>query len=291
MWGTRGSRIERGLNWAKKHIERVEPKQFEPALKALLILLSLFAVFHLNELANFTLSIDDEFAAFRDAAVWLSQGRWTTYLFERFVLPQPVLPFLPLALFGLFCSIGYLLFLRAIGIPRPDPLSFAVFPIFAAFPTWAFQTAFQGNTPAAGLGILFSGWAVFLFRKSRERLACVGSRFHEVWHVGIAGLIAAAAIACYQSFFLFIAVTLVASIISMSLAGRPARLLLRDCLAALAVLAVSLVLYTLILKLLLVLCQTSVISYIQAFVQPEALLERFPFRLPISRIGEICCAF
>src|SRR5262249_3358311 len=157
--------------------------------------------------------------------------------------------FLPLALFGLFCSIGYLLILEAIGQTRLDPLSLAIFPLFSAFPTLYFLTAFRSNTPTVGLGILFSCWAAFLFRRNRERLMGGSSSIRAVWRIGIAGLVGAAAIAAYQSFSLFLAVTLFASILSMSFAGRPARLLLRDCLVAVAVLGISLVLYAVILRL------------------------------------------
>src|SRR5262249_49326528 len=152
-----------------KEYHKIDFKRIEPILRTMAILLLLFAAFHLSELTNFTLNIDDEYAAFRDdPGIWVSQGRWTVYLFQLLALPQPVLPFLPLALFGLFCSIGYVLFLRAIGEAYSNPLSVAFFPLFATFPTWAFLTAFRSNTPTAGLGIAFSCWVAFLFRKQRE---------------------------------------------------------------------------------------------------------------------------
>src|SRR5262249_427258 len=126
------SSVERTKACGKKRYQKeIKLEPIKPVVKAITTLLLLFAVFHLNELTNFPLSIDAEFDAFREnsGSLWLGQGRWTTYLFEQFVLRQPVLPFLPLALFGLFCSLGYLLFLRAIGEERPDPLSFAFFPL------------------------------------------------------------------------------------------------------------------------------------------------------------------
>ncbi len=47
-------------------------------------------------LTNFSFSIDDEFAALRhDPAVWVGQGRWLVYLVEKYVLPQPAVPFAP----------------------------------------------------------------------------------------------------------------------------------------------------------------------------------------------------
>ncbi|MGA2731082.1 MAG: glucosyltransferase domain-containing protein [Syntrophobacteraceae bacterium] len=238
-------------------------------MKALSILLALFAVFHVSELTNFTLSIEDEFAAFQaDSSVWVAQGRRATYLFEKFVLPQPVVPFLPLALFGLFCSIGYLFFLRAIGERHEGPSSFAFFPLFSTFPIWAFLTAFQSNMPSCGIGVLLTCWAASLYRKEREQSGRMISGFSVVWHIALIGFLGAIATACYQSFILFLAVALLASLIAMHLFKRPARLLPGDCFVVLAILVTSMALYILILKFFLVITNTKIV-YIQLFVHTD----------------------
>ncbi len=267
-------RFERRFASAKRYLGESDFELFEPTLKALSVLLLLFAVFHASQLANFTLSIDDEYAAFREnPVVWVSQGRWTTYLFERFVLSQPVVPFLPIALFGLCCSAGYLLFLRAIGEHHPSASSLAFFPLFAAFPTWAFLTAFQANTPSAGIGLLLSCYCAFLYRKTRDRAADTDSPMGAVSRLAALGLIGATAIGCYQSYLLFLATALSASILAMGLAGKPARALLKDGFAAVAILAISLLLYGLIQKLFLVVLQGNV-AYIQDFVRLDDLFDR-----------------
>src|SRR6185436_9027260 len=70
------------------------PKRlFDPAnfQRPFLILWAIFLIFYFSELANFSLSIDEEKAIFRsDAAAWVSQDRWLAYLIERFLLPSPV---------------------------------------------------------------------------------------------------------------------------------------------------------------------------------------------------------
>ncbi len=259
---------------AKDCIEGLEFGQLEPALKALSILLALFAVFHVSELTNFTLSIDDEFAAFRASPrMWVGQGRWAVYLFEKFVLPRPVVPFLPLALFGLFCSIGYLFFLRAIGERYEDRSSFIFFPLFSTFPTWAFLAAFQSNIPSCGIGVLLACWAASLYRKEREQSGPMIRGFSVVWHIALIGFLGAIATACYQSFILFLAVALLASLISMHLYKRPARLLLRDSLVLLAILVTSLALYILIWKFFLVITNTKV-AHIQGYVHPEIFFHK-----------------
>ena len=256
-----------------KEYHKFDFKQIEPILRTMAILLLLFAAFHLTELSNFTLNIDDEYQAFsHDPARWLEAGRWTPYLFELLGLEDPVLPFFPLALFGLFCSIGYLLFLRAIGEGYSNPLSLAFFPLFAAFPTWAFLTAFRPNTPAAGLGIAFSCWAALLFRQQRENVIEAVIRVRDIWPIVTAGFLGAVAIGCYQSFFAFLVVALCASMISMSLAGRAARLMAIDCAVMLAILGFSLFLYSVILKFFLVLSAQHIGSYIQIYIRIDDLI-------------------
>ena len=71
----------------------------------------------------------------------------------------------------------------------------------------------------------------------------------------------------------------------MSFAGRPARLLLRDCVAAIAILGVSLVLYAVILKLFLVLSRTSII-YIQLFLHPADLFDQ-PAQVAVRVLGQM----
>lgn len=243
----------------------------ETLIKSIAILFLAFAMFNLNGLTNFTLSIDDEFAAFREnAAAWVGQGRWTTYLWERFIVPQPVLPFLPLALFGMFCAAGYLLFLRALGREKLELWSLLAFPLFSAFPTWAFLTAFQSNTPAAGLGVFLCCWSAFLLRRERERAGIDGK---GIALVATAALTGAAAIGCYQSFALDLAAMYSLAIVAMAFDGKTARGVAGDCLVAGAVLVASLVIYGLLLKLFLLGTHADV-SYIQGFVRPDDLLRQ-----------------
>ncbi|HEX6121184.1 MAG TPA: hypothetical protein VFZ03_17185, partial [Dongiaceae bacterium] len=66
---------------------------FKTFQRPFLILLAIFSVFYLGQLAGFTLSIDDEYAALRDdPASWAAQDRWLVYLIERFVISQPSIP-------------------------------------------------------------------------------------------------------------------------------------------------------------------------------------------------------
>ena len=50
------------------------------------------------ELFNFNLTIDEEIHATRiaPALAWITQGRWGTYVLNKFLLPYTVIPFVPL---------------------------------------------------------------------------------------------------------------------------------------------------------------------------------------------------
>src|SRR5262249_29507390 len=144
--------------------------------------------------------------------------------------------------------------------------------LFAAFPTWAFLTAFRSNTPAAGLGIAFSCWAALLFRQQRENVIEAVIRVRDIWLIVTAGFLGAVAIGCYQSFFTFLAVALCASMISMSLAGRASRLMAIDCAVMLAILGFSLFLYSVILKFFLVLSPESVAQHIQTYIHIQSYI-------------------
>lgn len=135
-----------------------------PWSKAVSILFSLFFVFYFFQLASFWPSIDEEQAAFGTAGGWIQEGRWGTFLFLRFILPRPIVPFLPLALFGVCMSLGYLLLLRAHDVKEPALAHYAAFPLFVAFPTWFFLANFSDLIAPAGFAMLLCCGAMLCFR-------------------------------------------------------------------------------------------------------------------------------
>lgn len=179
------------------------------------VLLASFACFYMIDLTTLPLSIDDEMAAGRtDSTVWVAQGRWTTYLVEALLMPMPVLPFLPIAVFGLCLIISYLFILKAIRCNPDASSALLTFPLFAAFPTWSFITEFQANTPAVGIGVLASCIALDLLQpllnydlpKRRARLT-------SALIILVSALCIAVSIGAYQTLILFFLVLGFASII------------------------------------------------------------------------------
>jgi hypothetical protein len=166
----------------------------------------IFLALYLSELGIFPLSIDEEFAAYRnDPAVWVAQGRWAVYLIELFLFPQPTIPYLPVVIFGICTVIAYLFLLRSHGFARSNRWQYMLFPLFAAFPIWFFIIEFYTNLPGIGLGLVASCLAVYCY----VELASVSqheflSFVRQTCNLALSVIATAVALACYQSFLFFI---------------------------------------------------------------------------------------
>ncbi len=148
-------------------------------------------------ISNFSISIDDEMAAFRvQPDIWLEEGRWTTYLLERFVFPQPVIPYAHNLMFALSIALAYMFLVRAHNLPR-DWRMFLAFPVFGAFPTWWFITAFYANLPSVSLGVMLVTLAGFIFARTRS----AGRGIPWGW-LGLQVALLTVAVGGYQSFLL-----------------------------------------------------------------------------------------
>lgn len=123
------------------------------------ILMLIFCFIYFFELASFPFSLDEEWAALRtDPTVWIGQGRWGSFLIEKYVLSQPSIPVMPQMMFGFSCAAAFLMILRMVG---RDNLTlglsdYASFVIFCAFPTWFYIVEFSSNIGAVAIG-LFAG--------------------------------------------------------------------------------------------------------------------------------------
>ncbi len=165
------------------------PTTIRPAIN----LFAIFVAVYFSELASFSLSIDEEVAAFRtDASVWIVQGRWGAYLIERFLIPHPVMPLLAPAVFGAGCVAAYLLVMDIIGKTELSVPEYACFAIFCGFPSWFFIVEFYSNIAAVGIGLFATALALWLI--GRKDISLLSPRF--------LGAVAAGgfAISIYQSF-------------------------------------------------------------------------------------------
>jgi hypothetical protein len=158
------------------------------------------AVLNIYFISTFSLSIDDEMGAIRtDSSIWISQGRWAIYLIEKFLFPQPAIPFAPYILLCICLGLSYSLTLKLHQISSSWK-TYLTFPVYCAFPTWWFIAEFSSNVPAAALGWLLITIAVLIaFRSATAHSGSVLARPLQRLFLGL-GI--AFAIACYQSLVL-----------------------------------------------------------------------------------------
>lgn len=158
------------------------------------------AILYSYFLTNFSFSIDDEFAALRhDPAVWVGQDRWLVYLVEKWILPQPAVPFAPYMILIVLLAVSYALLLRAHGVQTSWKTYFA-YPVFGAFPMWWLITAFHANTAALAIGVFFISLSAYmLFGESRGLASPLRGALRK--HSMII-IMLACAIAAYQSLLL-----------------------------------------------------------------------------------------
>jgi hypothetical protein len=239
------------------------------------ILLVIFACFYAVELTSLPLSIDDELAAVgRRPEVWVGQGRWTTYLIELLFLPRPVLPFVPIAIFGLCLVFAYILLVKALGRNVNAPASLITFPLFAAFPTWSFITEFQANTPAIGIGVLACCFAIALLRPMLYGWrGPTGAALAMVANGALASLMIAIAAGAYQTLPLLLVVLGLAAIMFAAMDDPKGSVwtILQGVVLLAIVCAFGLSLYFLILSGFRAITGTGVM-YIDNFIRMDVLL-------------------
>jgi hypothetical protein len=116
-------------------------------------------------MVNFFLSVDDEAGAIRmDPSVWIADGRWTAFLVEKFIFPQPVLPFVPNLFFYSCLAVSYMFLLRTYKLKFYWVTALA-YCIFVAHPIWWFIGEFYSNIPSTGVGILALCLALYIISK------------------------------------------------------------------------------------------------------------------------------
>jgi hypothetical protein len=238
-------------------------------------LMLIFIALYISELGVFSLSIDEEFAAFRDAAspAWVTQGRWTIYLVQVFLLPQTTIPYLPLVIFGVFSALGYLLIVRAHEGRDPIFRHYYLFPVFVAFPTWFFIIEFYTNLPGIGVGLFASCISVHLFAKMTADMERGGFVLaDQKWRLVGAFASIAIALGCYQSFLFFVVSACAGVMLMRLMATERGTKFPWSGLLLLIILAVGgTLLYYVIWKAFLLVLDVQV-EYIQGFLNIDALL-------------------
>jgi hypothetical protein len=213
LWGLTGALLILGwLKWHENILTFVQDdRAYTKELKALFSqenfslaeftkLLGIAVFLNIIPVVNFFLSVDDERGAFRsDPSVWIADGRWTAFLVEKFVFPQPVMPFVPNLFFYTCQALAYMFILRAHRLKLNWAATLA-YCIFVAHPIWWFIGEFYSNVPSTGFGVLTLSIAVFMFSRSH---AAEDSRTRIIGQAFLASLLLSLAIGAYQSLIMF----------------------------------------------------------------------------------------
>lgn len=261
-------------------------KQESFQLREFAALAGISIVFNLYSLANFSISIDDEMAAFRTHPdIWLEEGRWTTYLLERFVFPQPVIPYAHNLMFALSIALAYMFLVRAHNLPR-DWRMFLAFPVFGAFPTWWFITAFYANLPSVSLAVVLVSLAGFIFARTRS----LGGQIPWGW-LGLQVVLLTVAVGSYQSFLLMYLAIGVGIILTDYISNNNGPDEFRVVVSSLMQLGVVSILgfaaYSIINSLSRALIAVNPSAYIESFWNLEALFTKPFYVFMISLISDM----
>lgn len=242
-------------------------------------------IFWFGALSTFNLSIDQEFAIFReDERVWISQGRWAIFFLTQYIYTQPVIGYFPHVVFVVLSALSYLLLVDAFGI-SPQRRNWVLLgaALFMAHPVWVFMTEFYTNLVPTALGMISCSLALWCFAygghdRGHDRghgpLLRGGMAFAQVGLVFLA-------LGNYQAFVLVMAVLYMAYLANAYSLGRLSLgQLWRTGLLALGYLVAALVLHQLFLKLLYRLYDVAP-SYVGSLINITALAEN-PYAVFIS---------
>ena len=130
--------------------------------RELFVLVLIGALANVYFLANYSPSIDDELAAVRSSSeIWIAKGRFTVYLVETLLFPQPSIPFSPYMFLAVMMALTQMLLVRAHGM-MPSWRSYAAYCLFVTYPTWWLIEEFSANVPATGVGFLLVATGLLL---------------------------------------------------------------------------------------------------------------------------------
>ena len=152
----------------------IEDNKFLVAL-ALLMALLVYGV----ELGSFTLSIDEEVAAYEPASwkVWLSQGRWGMALLLKLLPNFTYIPYLATLLFCTLLGLSSVFFAKQFFSDTKEAAVFVV--LFVAAPIWLHVAEFNTLSWGVGIALAVCAFSVHLFKQKKISssifaIVCVG---------------------------------------------------------------------------------------------------------------------
>ena len=170
-------------------------------------------------LANYSPSIDDELAAIRGSSeVWITQGRFTTYLVETLLFPQPSIPFSPYLFLSVMMALTQMLLLRAHGM-TPGWRTYAAYCLFITYPTWWLIEEFAANVPVTGIGFVLVA-AALLLQAERPEDALQHMTRREFGRLLLIGVLLAFSVGAYQTLLMVFACGTLGQTLYFSMNGK-----------------------------------------------------------------------
>lgn len=253
-------------------------------VKEFVIFIVIIILFNLYYLTNFTLSIDDEVLAYFPYSNWLSIGRWTAAILNRFIFPQPVIPYTPFLFFSVCLALSYTFLVLAHRLSGNSRIYFALV-VFSTYPIWHFITVFDGMLPAISVGMVLVCFSSLLFERTRN-MKVTNSYFIISIILQIAFI--ATAIGAYQSFILlYLAISFGIMLIGTIRDSDSLQLAFRTVIQVVVISLLSLLLYYAIAHLAQWITHTNSSTYLDGFIKTKDFLSD-PFRaLRANFISEI----
>jgi len=141
------------------------------------------------ELFNFNLTIDEELGAIGalPPTSWIIEGRWGMCLLQSLILPNPIVPFVPLGIALFFHILSIFLLLDAWDV---KPLWWRVLAgsLMLTYPGWAYVYVFSNLNYGIGIGLFMLSLSLWLYE-----------HIENIWYKWIAFLPATFAFALYQA--------------------------------------------------------------------------------------------
>jgi len=245
------------------------------------ILFFLYAICYAYQITNFSISIDDEELVFSSSSQFVELGRWMHPLIRETFWPQVVTPFGPYLIFGVCICLGYVYLLKSFGLKKIELFHLAAFSGFILFPVWFAQLEFAGNVIPLGIGVLAISLATTLTLDAIEhpsgRIAALSS----------SALLVAIATGCYQSAILIFPVLVIGVAVYKDLILEDRiSVFLRSILILIAVLLLSVAIYLVMARLVMLGYGIGPSKYGLSFVDPHAILTR-PMAVMNAVVGDL----
>ena len=164
--------LKKPLNWLSLSLDRIviDLDSYIKKNGQVITILGVIALAAYGfELFNLNLTIDEELYAFFSGSsiLWIGEGRWGMYLLNKFLLPYPVIPAIPLFLALVFHILAVLIILNCWEINSKLEQVVAGAMMFT-FPTLAYIYMFSTLSYGIGIGFFCVALSLFLYVKNQR---------------------------------------------------------------------------------------------------------------------------